>query len=121
MERRLALGVQEISKPLNIPAGPAIARAMDQAASIGQARLNQRLPYRQRDIRIELRRRRECYLLTRCRIFETQLRGVQVNPRSGGASIECIAEDRKTFFGRMNTNLVCATRHRLGLEQPQGS
>ena len=113
-QRLFGLRKQEFPQPFDIPARPAIARAVNHAESVRFLRVNQRGAQRQARIGVKIRGRAKRHRLARCRMGEGNFRRVQKHPRRRGAAVKRVAENRESALRRVDANLVCFSCQRFG-------
>ena len=94
---------------------------MNQAERIRLGPINQSRPQCCSGILAKIDRRAKNYFFARRRMLKRDFRRMQANPMKRYASVQCIAENGKPVFRRMNSNLVRPAGERLSFPNIVGA
>ena len=123
-EHRLGLGEQEVTEPLDLPARPAVCRAVDQTEGIGEFRrrfmhVHHRPAQGQPRVCLKICGGAKSHRLTAGRMGDDQFLCMEENPGGGRAAIKYVAEDGEAAGSGMDTDLMRAAGVGLGLNFPR--
>ena len=107
------LGEQVVAELFNVPARPAVARAVNQAAGVRRVRLDDGGAQAEARVGVEIGGRAKPHRLAAKGMGEGNFRRVQEDARGCGAAIQGVAKNRKAALGRVDADLVRASGERV--------
>jgi len=111
------LGEEVISEAIDVPSGPAVACAVDEAVGIGYFRFDERLANRKSRRRVKVGRRLKGDRDSTRRVMESDFGGVEKHTSGGCAAVERVTENGKPVFGCVNADLMCFAGEGLGASE----
>ena len=114
--RAFRLGEEEVAQPIDIPAWPAVARAVYESEGIGQLRVHQAGAQFDSRVRVEIHGCPKSNPQRGGGVLQSDLSRVQTNAWVIPATVKCVPQDWESGLRRVYPNLVGASRQRFGFQ-----